>query len=1247
MASCSGPVPSKNALRALRSLAFGTPGLVVGAVGGVCGLAGVQYEIRRKIRLAQDIVDTKRTLASFASGRGKDRVRQMLEAAENGDDFLIDRHRSPRQRQRRDHSTTTLVHAHDDDAVLMLRAARSRDKRSHIGSSGSSYEHILLVEPDAAHKTTSTSSSAFSPYTQKDPQAQRSMDVQHRTPQPRVQHFESTTLPRPFTSHSSRPIVQCHGSDAPDTASLHLPLLNTGQSSSNDRGHRSSTSGHSWRRCYARDLENSPAERIRRATIKSMKPIGHSVHSQRHHASTAHSPSSVNSPRLASLDLAPRYETEIMSAPREDRPADDVFISADSHKNTFTNWPGPCQGSLGADIFTTNSCSATSANGGSPETDLLPPNANISYVFTSSFIAIDQELSSDHLLAATRVLPAGFATGPKGGTLAKGASDGFTTYRQNSALRENNMDPALYMWWLETHPLEVDGFRGWVKALRSLRVLESNMASLERSLLRITRIWGNKLLAKRILSAIRKRTQDTQKHQAEPLHTKGQVDVQGQSAFSRSPHFHTFVVPPPSAGLKAITHLSEALANVDYDRYAHFCTDIGNHPSRLTRELALSSRMEELVSAGTPTDRQLAELLFHTFFKPFQGPSPFRRISIPAIRLAASLLGDGHCERAATLLFPYDDQDLVVLKDSSRETKARMLYGSAHDFLTWYGGSTDDLDKLDQATRQTLEAATSRGIKLANLPVGYLLAPVIRSLCARGHEERAHNLLKDVQFQYGIAFSDTLDARAKLIIGYANSNSLVPLKLMLDECHANAVSRQQPAWYSRLFQQVFQRHLRCNSLAESYDLLVHAMAYWGLMPTQTVSSILLSECLRYERYDLIREYVQAVRELYSFIDLGTGTSLLAWRFGRVWKDMQASCEQILKGCQALAYCATDDPFGKHLRDVVEEASRLNITTRLSALLHASGRSANVHQLLKLSFPDIIEWAQILVLGPSTQTAAFLEAREQLLTQLGALNNLNQLLGGLDPTEQPEHSPRRNSTLTKRPSSRRDGDDGGYSLRIFQTPNILPDRDTLWRYLAMHYAHRKRKGLPANHDLLRHVCQELTRLQRSAEAAELFAAVHESPYGSDAKGTPFDENVLQAWLDAATALDSPLVATKVLWVILDADHDVIISTPLLLQAEHACVRILDPLIAKRQARNPLSFQREAAYLQPALRRRYQRQSGIKSHEERLMWNGYKSWDESTVDMPLNEEQDGQVFDSLPFSNGHVGSATEFPKSVHAY
>lgn len=80
-------VPSKNALRALRRLALSPSIYVVGTLGSICGIATLNYEVNRKVRLAEQVVERKRMLRSISSGRGAKQLNAMFEAAERGEDF--------------------------------------------------------------------------------------------------------------------------------------------------------------------------------------------------------------------------------------------------------------------------------------------------------------------------------------------------------------------------------------------------------------------------------------------------------------------------------------------------------------------------------------------------------------------------------------------------------------------------------------------------------------------------------------------------------------------------------------------------------------------------------------------------------------------------------------------------------------------------------------------------------------------------------------------------------------------------------------------------------------------------------------------------------------------------------------------------------------------------------------------------------------------------------------------------------
>ncbi|EFR04351.1 pentatricopeptide repeat protein [Nannizzia gypsea CBS 118893] len=85
-------VPSRSALRVLRRLALA--GSTASVIGSVCTVATITYEVNRRVRLAEHLVEQKRTLESSCpnystSGRGL-AVERMMEAAEAGEFLGLD-----------------------------------------------------------------------------------------------------------------------------------------------------------------------------------------------------------------------------------------------------------------------------------------------------------------------------------------------------------------------------------------------------------------------------------------------------------------------------------------------------------------------------------------------------------------------------------------------------------------------------------------------------------------------------------------------------------------------------------------------------------------------------------------------------------------------------------------------------------------------------------------------------------------------------------------------------------------------------------------------------------------------------------------------------------------------------------------------------------------------------------------------------------------------------------------------------
>ncbi|KAJ5177126.1 uncharacterized protein N7482_003003 [Penicillium canariense] len=83
-ANTTPAVPSRNALRVLRQLAFAGS-----TVGGFCAVAVITYDVHRRVRVAEQIVENKRTLHTSAPNydatASAQRLAVMMEAAEAGE----------------------------------------------------------------------------------------------------------------------------------------------------------------------------------------------------------------------------------------------------------------------------------------------------------------------------------------------------------------------------------------------------------------------------------------------------------------------------------------------------------------------------------------------------------------------------------------------------------------------------------------------------------------------------------------------------------------------------------------------------------------------------------------------------------------------------------------------------------------------------------------------------------------------------------------------------------------------------------------------------------------------------------------------------------------------------------------------------------------------------------------------------------------------------------------------------------
>lgn len=246
MSSSTNPVPSRNALRALRNLAFAHPAAFAGAVGSACCTAAVSCEIQRRVRLAEKLVASKRTLRSISDGKGNARVARMCEAAEKGENFLLDQSPAQQRRRRRvrNHSTVA-VQRHDEE----------------------DQDHPLVQpqwkEPDAGSPSRrSDGSNAI----QNSDATERARRSEKRGRLPAWTAGAAQTFPH---KHDRGPYIPPRGT-MPEVPAAKDP-----------ESHLGGTAKHAWIMDSQRQQNTASAEKVRAASMKVLKPRDYHIYGQK------------------------------------------------------------------------------------------------------------------------------------------------------------------------------------------------------------------------------------------------------------------------------------------------------------------------------------------------------------------------------------------------------------------------------------------------------------------------------------------------------------------------------------------------------------------------------------------------------------------------------------------------------------------------------------------------------------------------------------------------------------------------------------------------------------------------------------------------------------------------------------------------------------------------------------------------------------------------------------------------------
>jgi hypothetical protein len=466
----------------------------------------------------------------------------------------------------------------------------------------------------------------------------------------------------------------------------------------------------------------------------------------------------------------------------------------------------------------------------------------------------------------------------------------------------------------------------------------------------------------------------------------------------------------------------------------------------------------------------------------------------------------------------------------------------------------------------------------------------IRRLSSSGQVEKAQALFDEMVYYHGI--EPSFLTRSVLVVGHGRAGDWDRVTKEIETMHTmHDLPRREPFGYSSMFNDVLVEYASRRSIAQTHDFLVHALGYWGLVPTSAISATAIQAFLRHRRYDLVREWIETVRVLFPQVD--TETSRFAWHLGSVFEDINASCVEVEETCKALCY-RTD---ASKVREPLREMVRLALARDLAAKLHAA-EVAEAGRQKEDNFPPSSPWAlghlleraQTFAPGSpaegKSQSKQSQEARE-LVSQVESVARLDKLF-----RTPGEYTGAPSAIVNESLPSPNlgHGSRAGHIASLQSTlpgelmSDILPIFPEVQRLLDKHYSTRYSAGLPTSHAILKYTCQKLRRQDRIFDAMRLLIATFDGPYvQTPSMGVMFDLPIMEMWLRFAYEVKSLSHCLTVLWAVLDAGEGYLLTSKFVLLATMSYHKIRMNRWDSLAVSNP-SRHKELGYLLERLRRR---------------------------------------------------------------
>ena len=484
--------------------------------------------------------------------------------------------------------------------------------------------------------------------------------------------------------------------------------------------------------------------------------------------------------------------------------------------------------------------------------------------------------------------------------------------------------------------------------------------------------------------------------------------------------------------------------------------------------------------------------------------------------------------RAGRILFRYDLVEESPNEDSTavREYRYERNVVSYIDFLC-SGSASKARVVLD--FRKVLEVIYLRGEK----PTEAMFRPVLDLFYECGDLKYIRNMFEEMKTVHGI--KPTGLTRMILLLGYAKQNDWAQVVTDFEAMHREGMSRKEPMSYCAMFSKVFRQYALSEPVEKTHDFVVNAICYWGLIPSSAISATAVQAYVRHRRYDLIKEWIEAVRHMFPHVKpIGDA---FAYELARTWSEIGASCEDIETTCVSILQGA-DYVVPGRFQAVVQEALARQLARKLQAI-RSDGAASDDHPTNVKDTDDLLSQLQSAfeVISSHAGESGLVRHRgvADLLAQSSAVLRLHKFFGGKATIAAPDVKPdvlsyRSTRTQTARPDA--PTTDLATPIPEILRRDILPDRETVISLVSDHYSQQLKLGQSLSHDVLKVACRGLEQTGRRHDILCLISHIYQGPVVQGSNGVMFDIDIIQTWMEAAYRLKSAKACKKILTAVLE-------------------------------------------------------------------------------------------------------------------